>query len=163
MINAAMKDWDFVEEMAIRRVDQAQRLHKVIADSGLPIISPAAGHCVLFDVSDYMDVEQYKNSATSFVTRIHSATGIRGGSHVSGMEKENRKIYYVRFAIPLCMPDEKIDALVAPFVAVLKSITATSLPDLEKTSSIPGITGLLNAHYKPVCLTSEDNKIHAQA
>ena len=163
MINAAMKGWDFVEEMATRRVDQAQRLHKAIADSGLPIISPAAGHCVLFDVSDYMDVEQYKNPATSFVTRVYSATGIRGGSHVSGMEKGNCKIYYVRFAIPLCMPDEKIDALTAPFIAALKSITATSLPDLEKTSSIPGITGLLNAQYKPVPLISEDNKLHAQA
>ena len=79
------------------------------------------------------------------------------------MEKENCKIYYVRFAIPLCMPDEKIDALIAPFISVLKSITATSLSDLEKTSSIPGITGLLNAHYKPVCISSENDKIHAQA
>ena len=124
MINAAMKDWDFVEEMATRRVDQAQRLHKAIADNGLPIISPAAGDCVLFDVSDYMDVEQYKNPATSFVTKIYAETGIRGGSHVSGMEKENCKIYYVRFAITLCMPDEKIDALIAPLIIVLKSITA---------------------------------------
>ena len=163
MINVAMKDWDFVEEMAARRVDQVQRLHNAIADSGLPVISPAAGHCVLFDVSDYMDVEQYKNPATSFVTKIYAETGIRGGSHVSGMAKENCKIYYVRFAIPLCMLDEKIDALIAPFISALKAIARDSLPDLEKVSNFPGITGLLNAQYKLVGLNSEKDKVQSHA
>jgi tryptophanase len=149
--------------MATRRVDQVQRLHAAIAESGLPIVSPAAGHCVIFDVADYMDVASYKNPATAFVTRIYAETGIRGGSHVSGMLKENCKLYYVRFAIPLCMPDEKVDALIAPFIAALKAIHAGTLPDLEKISSIPGITGLLNAHYKPVLLNAEADKIQAQA
>ena len=81
----------------------------------------------------------------------------------SGMEKESCQSYHVRFTIHLCMPDEKIEALIAPFTSALKSIAATSLPDLEETSSIPGITGLLNAHYKPVCLNSENDKIHVQA
>lgn len=161
MINAAMKGWDFVEEMAVRRVDQVKRLHDALSASGLPVVSPSSGHCIVFDVADYMEVEQYKNPVTSFIAKIYSETGIRGGSHVSGMERDNCKIYYVRFAIPLCMPDEKIDALIVPFIATLKDLG--ELPDMVKTSSIPGITGLLNAHYKPVYKNSEEDKLQAQA
>ena len=72
-------------------------LHNAIAKSGLLIISPA-GYSVLFDGSDHMDVEQYKNPATSFVSKVFSESRIRGSSHVSGMEKDNCKVYVARFA-----------------------------------------------------------------
>jgi polyketide synthase PksN len=148
VINAALKDWNFVEQMSKRRVEQAARLHAAFVSAGLPIITPAPGHCLLFDVADYLDIKQYKNPVTAFVSAIYEQSGVRGGMHVSGMTREYAKPTFVRFAIPLCTPDAKIDALTAPFVAAFKSLNG--IPDLIKTSTIPGIYGQMHALYKPV-------------
>jgi tryptophanase len=160
MINAAMKDWDFIEQAAVRRVDQVRRIHESLIANELPVLSPASGHCIVLDVEEYMGVEQYKNPTISFIAKIYSETGIRGGRHLIGIAEENRKIHYVRFAIPLCMPDEEVDAMTYALVSVLKTID--NLPDMIKTSSIPGLTGMLYAHYKPVYISLEDDKLQAQ-
>jgi tryptophanase len=146
-INAALKDWDFVEQAGKRRVEQARRLHAAVVAAGLPLITPAPGHCLLFDAADYIDVKQYKNPIAAFVAAIFARAGVRGGMHVSGMMREYAKPSFVRFAIPLCTPDSKIDALTEPFIAALKSLR--DIPDLVKTSNIPGIYGQMHALYKP--------------
>jgi tryptophanase len=148
MINAAMKDWDFIEQAVTRRVAQAARLHAAFVECGLPITSPASGHCLVIDAADYLDLDSYKHPVTALVTWIYAQTGIRGGMQVTGMTREYAKPGLVRFAIPLCTPDTKIDALTGPFISSLKNIG--HIPDMEKTSSFPGVTGLLNARYKPV-------------
>lgn len=149
MLNAAMKHRDFIEQMSIRRVDQAQRLHDAMVSAGLPVISPAAGHCVVVDVEQYMDVAAYKNSVVSFIAHIYAQSGVRGGMHVTGFNRENCRYTYVRFAIPLCTPDELIDELINPFITSLKSV-GNQLPDMKKVSTTPGLTGQLRAMYEPV-------------
>lgn len=148
MINAAFKGWDFIEQAVKRRVAQAARLHAAITANNLSITSPAAGHCLVLDAADYMDIGSYKNAVTAFVSWIYAQTGIRCGMQVTGMMREYAKPTLVRFAIPLCTPDAKIDALTEPLITALKSIDR--IPDMKKTSSFPGITGLLNARYEPV-------------
>ncbi len=161
MINAAMKGWEFIENMAKRRVDQVSHIHDRLTANGLPVLSPSAGHCIVLDVAEYMAVEQYKNPTISFIAKIYSETGIRGGRHLSGIVEENRKINYVRFAIPLCMQDESIDAMTVALVSVLQRIV--DLPDMLKTSSVPGITGMLYAQYEPVYKNPEQDKLQASA
>ena len=148
MINAAIKDWDFIEQMVKRRVAQTARLHSAITVNNLPVTSPAAGHCLVLDADDYMDTGSYENAVTAFTTWIYAQTGIRCGMQVTGMMREYAKPALVRFAIPLCTPDTKIDALTGPLISALKAIDR--IPDMKKTSSFPGITGLLNARYEPV-------------
>lgn len=152
VINAALKDWDFVEQASKRRVEQTSRLHAACIRSGLPVISPAAGHCLLFDVADYLDIECYKNPATAFVAAIYLQAGVRGGMHVSGMLRENARPNWVRFAIPTYTSDPEIDALMVPFIEALKSLSQKSLnkiPDLERISNIPGLHGQMHALYRP--------------
>lgn len=151
MINAALKDWNFVEQAVKRRVDQTARLHVAFVKNGLPLASPASGHCLLVDVADYMDLKHYVNSIAAFVAWVYAQCGVRGGLHGTGMLKEYAPPGLVRFAIPLCTSDAKIDALTGPFIAALKKIGR--IPDLEKTSAMPGIGGLMRAHYKPVYVT----------
>jgi len=148
MVNAAMQGWEFIERAVNRRVAQATRLHGALLDNGLPLTSPASGHCLILDVADYMDLERYQNPVTAFVAWIYAQTGVRGGMQVTGMTREYARQTLVRFAIPLCTPDARIDAMTAPFVAALQGIG--QIPDLEKTSTLPGITGQLNARYKVV-------------
>ena len=66
MINAAMKDWDLIENMARRRVDQASRIFDAFIDNNLPVISPAGGHCVLIDIEKYFDVSPYIKCGSYF-------------------------------------------------------------------------------------------------
>lgn len=122
------------------------------------VVSPAGGYCVLLNVEKYMDVALYKNPVTTFTAHLYAKTGIRGGIHLSGMMKEYCKIFYVRFALPLCISDKTVDGIIVAFVDVL--INLPVLPDMEKTSSLPGLAGMLNARYEPisVCTESEDIK-----
>lgn len=161
MINAAMKDREFIELMAQRRVSQAARIHQALLDNSLPVVSPAGGHCVLLDVEQYMDVSRYRNAVTSFTAYLYERAGVRGGIHLSGMMKQYCKLYYVRFAIPLCMTDEAVDAMIAAFVDALLDLPV--LPDMEKASSLPGLAGMLNARYKPVALGVEHEAVSAKA
>lgn len=161
MINAAMKDWDFIENMARRRVDQASRIFDAFIDNNLPVISPAGGHCVLIDIEKYFDVSPYKNAVATFIAYIYAQSGVRGGAHLSGMLKQYCKSSYVRFAIPLCMSDEAVDAMTVALVHALTNLPV--LPDLEKTSSLPGLAGMLNARFKlaPLCLADGSAKSEA--
>ncbi|MEQ1591123.1 MAG: beta-eliminating lyase-related protein [Thiobacillaceae bacterium] len=148
MINAAMKDMAFIEQAVKRRVDQAARLHAALVKSGLPLATPASGHCVVLNVADYMDASNYTNATVAFTAWVYEQSGVRGGMHVTGMMKEYAQVGLVRFAIPLCVPDEKIDALIDPFIKSLKEIGR--IPDMQKTSNMPGMFGMMHATYKPV-------------
>jgi tryptophanase len=148
MMNAALKDWDFVERAVNRRVDQAARLHAAFKANGLPLASPASGHCLVLNVADYMDEARYKNSVVAFTAWIYRQSGVRGGMHVTGMTKEYAQPGLVRFAIPLGTPDEKINRLMQPFIDALKQINA--IPDMQKTSNIPGLIGFTHASYMPI-------------
>lgn len=148
MINAIFSDVNFIESAVVRRVDQAGRLHAAISAAGLPICSPAAGHCLVIDAADYLDVERYKNPVTALVSWLYRQTGIRCGMQVTGMNREYAKPTYIRFAIPLLTPDAKVDAITNSLVQALKN--CCDIPDLQKTSSLPGISGQLNARFEPV-------------
>lgn len=148
MINAVFSDLDFIERMVVKRVNQATRLHTACINAGLPIVQPSSGHCLLFDTADYLDMEKYKNAVTAFTAWVYQKSGVRGGMHVTGMMRQYARASMVRFAIPLCMPDEKIDALCDDFIQALK--TMKGIPDMEKTSNIAGIYGQMHAEYKPV-------------
>ncbi len=148
MINAVFSDLDFIESMVNKRVDQATRLHAACVEAGLPIAMPSSGHCLLFDAADYLDLDKYKNSVVAFTAWVYEKSGVRGGMHVTGMMRQFAKATMIRFAIPLCMPDEKIDALTNDFINALK--TMKDIPDMEKTSNIAGIYGQMHAEYKPV-------------
>lgn len=147
MINAALKDTDFIEQAVKRRVAQAARLHAACVSNGLPVFSPAAGHCLVLNIGDYLDVGRYTNATVAFTARVYEQSGVRGGMHVTGMMKEYAQAGLVRFAIPLCTPDEKIDALTGPFIHALKQMG--SIPDMQKTSNMPGMFGMMHATYKP--------------
>lgn len=147
VINVALKDWLFVEKACRERVEHTSTLSAAFVRNSLPLITPAAGHCLLLDVADYLDIQRYKNPVVAFVAAVYARAGVRGGLHVSGMFREYAKPGFVRFAIPLCTPGEKIYALTGPFVEALKSIG--NIPDMEKVSSIAGIHGQIHAHYKP--------------
>jgi len=148
MINAALKDFDFVERAVKRRVDQTARLHAAFTTNGLPLASPASGHCLVLDVADYIDAGRYTNAIVSFDAWVYAQSGVRGGMHVTGMMREYARPSLVRFAIPLCTADKKIDALTGPFIDSLKQIG--HIPDMQKTSNMPGMSGLMQATYRPI-------------
>lgn len=148
MINAVFSDLDFVERMVVKRVDQATRLHAACVKAGLPIAKPSSGHCLLFDAADYLDLEKYNNAVVAFTAWVYEKSGVRGGMHVTGMARQFAKASMIRFAIPLCVPDEKIDALMDGFVTALK--TMKDIPDMEKISNIAGIYGQMHAEYKRI-------------
>ena len=147
LINAALKDWTFIEQAINRRVDQSARIHAAMVKADLPVSQPAAGHCLLLDVADYLETKKYTNAIVAFTAWLYAQTGIRGGMHVTGMTREYAKADLVRFAVPLCTPDSRIDAMIEPFVMALGNVGQPA--DMIRTSNISGIYGQMHALYKP--------------
>jgi len=146
MINAAFRDTATVERMVTRRVDQTARLHAALVERGLPVFTPAAGHCLVLDVADYLDCAAYRNPVTAFLAWVYAHAGVRGGMHVTGMARQFALPTLVRFAVPLFTPDARLDAATQALVSALASLDR--IPDLEKVSADPGIAGIMHARYR---------------
>jgi tryptophanase len=152
LINAAMQDWEFIETQVKIRVAQTARLHTAFAERRLPLLQPASGHCLVIEVGDYIDLQAYRNPVVALLAWLFAETGIRGGLHGTGMGRDYARNSMIRFAVPLCTPDRLIDELQQPFVDALCAVPA--IPDMEKISTMPGITGQIRASYRPVSLDS---------
>ncbi|MEE9343917.1 MAG: beta-eliminating lyase-related protein [Gammaproteobacteria bacterium] len=152
IINAAIKGWPFIEKAVVSRVNQVESFHAALTSKELSIATPAPGHCILLDVADYLDISAYTNPVVAFVNWIYLQTGIRAGLHVSGMSKPYSQPTFVRFAIPLCTPDENIEVLAVQLAELLQDTTA--VPDMKRTLTNPGVTGMMRAHYSPLAVPS---------
>ena len=147
-INAALKDWNFVERNVQNRVDQAARLHAALVENNLPVSKPAAGHCVVIDIADYIEIANYKNPVVSFLAWLYTQTGIRSGMHMTGMTREFAPATMIRFAIPLCTPDSKFDAITESLISALKDIGPVL--DMKKVSVTQNVLSLMYADYELV-------------
>jgi tryptophanase len=148
VINAALKDWNFVEHNVQRRVDQTARLHAAFINNNLPVAKPAAGHCVVIDIADYIEIANYKNPVVSFLAWLYTTTGIRSGMHMTGMTREFAPATMIRFAIPLCTPDTKFDAINESLISALKNIGPVL--DMTKVSVTCNVLSLMYADYELV-------------
>ncbi|MFD0395929.1 hypothetical protein ACFQ3Z_43120 [Streptomyces nogalater] len=55
----------------------------LLSRAGLPVIGPAAGHCVLLDTAAMKQFEDFEHPVPSCLDWIFEHTGVRGGPHLA--------------------------------------------------------------------------------
>ncbi|MEE9342250.1 MAG: hypothetical protein V3V12_01295, partial [Gammaproteobacteria bacterium] len=93
-------------------------------------------------------IANYKNPVVSFLAWLYTQTGIRSGMHMTGMTREFAPATMIRFAIPLCTPDSKFDAITESLISALKDIGPVL--DMKKVSVTHNVLSLMYADYELV-------------
>ena len=91
------------------RINSTTHFHKQLADSGIPLLSPAGGHAVYIDAKKFLPhipISAYPGQALAIA--LYEYAGIRGceiGSVMFGKTLENgEKTYHSQELVRLCLP-----------------------------------------------------------
>ncbi len=82
-IAAALADSGGVAEQVGRRRAAVKMLWNLLSRAGLPVIGPAAGHCVLLDTAAMKQFADFEHPVPSCLDWIFEHTGVRGGPHLA--------------------------------------------------------------------------------
>ncbi|MGW0013577.1 alpha/beta fold hydrolase [Streptomyces tendae] len=82
-IAAALADSGGVAEQVGRRRAAVKMLWNLLSRAGLPVIGPAAGHCVLLDAGAMKQFADFEHPVPSCLDWIYEHTGVRGGPHLA--------------------------------------------------------------------------------
>jgi 3-oxoacyl-(acyl-carrier-protein) synthase/pimeloyl-ACP methyl ester carboxylesterase/tryptophanase/acyl carrier protein len=96
-ISAALAGREDVAALVRDRMAGTQALHQTLTDAGVPVLTPAAGHCVLLDTGPMPGLRARQEPVASCLAWIYAQTGIRGAPHLG-------RAGLIRLAVPLGLP-----------------------------------------------------------
>jgi tryptophanase/acyl carrier protein len=121
---AALEQRGTIEHLIDGQLRFAQRLGRALADVGVPALYPIEGHAVVIDTT------RYPGGRERILDRLFVETGIRGGVHHPGKQRNNRLTRCIRLALPLGQDpaaEEHVIAALPRFFAELAGL-ATDRP-----------------------------------
>ncbi|WP_329213072.1 SDR family NAD(P)-dependent oxidoreductase [Streptomyces sp. NBC_01485] len=83
VITAALTDPGGVAGQVGRRRAAVKMLWNRLTRAGIPVIGPAAGHCVLLDVGAMKQFADFEHPVPSCLAWLYEHTGVRGGPHLA--------------------------------------------------------------------------------
>ena len=78
ILAAAVEDRDTVVAQVRRKVDAVRTLWEGLSEGGVPVVGPAAGHCVLLDVGRMEPFADHDHPVMSCLAWIYRETGVLG-------------------------------------------------------------------------------------
>lgn len=145
-IALSLQNRSFIETQMRRRVECVRALWRRLVDARVPVARPANAHCVLIDVKRIPEFRDLASPVASFLAWLHLATGVRGGAHSVGMQKDTSLNGLVRLAIPIGMKSDDIRTLGDRLVSAFAEIR--DIPDLVVADRAGERPGDLNAKYR---------------
>ncbi|MFE7390176.1 SDR family NAD(P)-dependent oxidoreductase [Streptomyces sp. NPDC057582] len=103
----AANDLDWAADRVAERMRHTATLWEHLHDAGAPLTGPAAGHCVVLDVSRLAPYAELPEPVPSFLATLYRETGVRGGPHLGGGPEAQR----VRLAVPVGLTDTETDTV----------------------------------------------------
>ncbi len=142
-------DSDYYLSKASERFENVKYLHKQLRSSGLPLFSSPGYHCLLFNLHDYIDVDQYSLPGPSFLAWLYEQTGIRLGAHTTGLQREYARKEYIRLALPLGTPRQRVEVMAEKLVSALHALLhrESSVFSLRRETGKTGIAAMLKGRY----------------
>lgn len=145
LIALSIQNKKHIENQVLRRMDLTRYVWRALKDEGLPVVSPAGAHCVLIDVKQIDEFNEFNNPIASFVAWLYLNTGIRVGEHSVGMQKGSSLNGLVRLAIPLGLKRDECETLVAKLIRAFSK--KQNIPDLDKYSKMADASGNIQSTY----------------
>ncbi|NUT44685.1 MAG: aminotransferase class I/II-fold pyridoxal phosphate-dependent enzyme, partial [Thermoactinospora sp.] len=142
IIATALEDTDEVAAQVGTRMRAVAALWQRLADAGVPVVEPVAGHCVLLDVSRMEAFAGHDHPVMSCLAWMYRRTGVRGGPHL-GREG------LIRLAVPVGFGVERAEAVAARLAEAFG--TMAEVPHLVTDGA-----GGAQAEYRPAETVPED-------
>jgi acyl transferase domain-containing protein/tryptophanase/acyl carrier protein len=111
-IALSLQNRQHIEAKVLRRMEGVRLIWKALNESGVPVVHPAGGHCVLIDVKQIPEFQKFKCPVASFVAWLYLNTGIRAGAHSVGMQKDTSINDLVRLAIPVGLKQGQMESVI---------------------------------------------------
>ena len=127
--------------------------------TGVPVVPPAGGHCILIDVKQIPEFKDFKYPVASFLAWMYLNTGIRAAGHSVGMQKHTSINDLVRLAIPVGMKLDEVDDMIARLLQLFDK--KINIPEIVLESSAPQPLGIVYANYRLVNYHRATGKIVA--
>ncbi len=117
---------NIIENLIVERIKNVRSINEKLAKHGIPIVKLAGSHCILIDVKQLSQFTPFENPVASFLAWMFLNTGILGGAHSAGMQKNTHINNLVRLSIPIGLERNKVNEI------------STKLIDLfDKMENIP--------------------------
>ena len=149
-ISVALADRDDVVALVRDRMASTQAVHRTLAEADVPVLAPAAGHCVVLDTGPMPGLRARQEPVASCLAWIYAQTGIRGAPHLAGTG-------LIRLAIPLGLPVSAARDVGRRLAAVLTGGPAAggpAAPDLLPVGSRG--RSPVTARYRPADSVPQD-------
>ena len=85
----AAQDQKRIEKLVGERMQAVVKIQDVLIAQQVPVIKPAGGHAVMIDVSQIKGYDNLAYSLHGFLATLYAETGIRGGLHNTGLQKNS--------------------------------------------------------------------------
>ncbi|GAA3485009.1 alpha/beta fold hydrolase [Streptomyces yanii] len=103
----AANDLDWAADRVLERMRHTATLWEHLHDADAPLSGPAAGHCVVLDVSRLAPYAELPEPVPSFLATLYRETGVRGGPHLGG----GPEAQLVRLAVPVGLTETETDTV----------------------------------------------------
>ncbi|MEO3808343.1 SDR family NAD(P)-dependent oxidoreductase [Sphaerisporangium sp. B11E5] len=149
VIAAALGDRAAVSAQVRTRMEAVATLWQGLEDAGVPVVSPAGGHCVLLDVSRMEMFAGHDHPVMSCLAWMYRETGVRGGPHLG-------RDGCVRLAVPVGFGVvEAKDAAARIASAYHEAENGGAVPRLVADGALRGAAAA-QAEYRPAEHVPED-------
>lgn len=103
----AVSDHDLIEKLNREQLAFIKSVGAMLAELGVPILKPVCGHGILVDVSSLVKGDSIYAKKDKFLEELYIKTGIRGGIHQVGKQKNTLLDNCIRLAFPLGLSVEE--------------------------------------------------------
>lgn len=145
MAAVTLQDRQYLDQQSAIRWNAVRRIYAVLKQQGVPIVEPAGGHCILIDVKQITQFANFDHPVASFLACLYLNTGIRGGAHNAGMQKETSINGLVRLAVPLGISLEQADDIGARIAGLFADLS--NIPEIAPEGSAAEALGNIHARY----------------
>lgn len=157
----ALRKREYIESQTSRRKQSVRRVWDALKAQGVPVVQPAGAHCVLIDVKQVPEFKDFKHPVASFLAWMFINTGIRGGAHNAGMQRNTAINDLVRLAIPVGLSVEQVDSLINKLVALFAQ--RRNIPELIPAQDSAESVGDIHGRYKLVRYHNASGRIVSPA
>lgn len=143
-----LQDLPTLENRNTQRRDAVHRVFTALKQHGVPVIGPVGGHCVLLDVKRIPQFMAMQHPVPSFLACLYLNTGIRGGAHNAGMQKNSAINDVVRLAIPVGLSLRQADEIGQRLVSLFANLR--NIPEIMLEGRAEEALGDIHARYRLV-------------
>ncbi len=162
MIHLALANQTYIETAVIKRQEQIVWLSHYLQKANIPVLAYSGiSHCILFDLQEFMAIEQYQYPEQAFLQCLYQYTGIRLSTQVRSANKLFQPTRMVRLVLMIAYPQEDLVILAERLKKVLLDIldNRIEIKDLRKDTTFSFPTYQQISLEKKVTISSSQRRL----